>query len=278
MDLRIKSEDDETPRQSAAQAEGLHQLSREKRGISAYLIPLFPLIPMIPHKRFPCCLGIVSFILFLRDLKRGKRMKLSEKQAEIYQFIQSYAEERGVTPHTVEIQERFGYRANSTVIQHLKAIERKGYIKRLSKQKRSIVLLDSIPAKNSFSIPLRGVVPAGLLVEVFEEYEEVVIPEGVLRNRDSLYALEVRGDSMVEEHILSGDLVLIEERSHAKNGDIAVVCYEGGMTLKKYFQEKDHIRLQPANSTMEPILIRGDVYVMGVMVGLMRTYASKSID
>ena len=153
-------------------------------------------------------------------------MRLSDKQSKIYQFIQDYTLKKGVTPQTIEIQEKFGYRANSTVIQHLEALEKKGYIKRLPKQKRSIILTDPGLAKNSFSVPLRGIVPAGLLVEVFEEYDEVVIPEGVLRNKESVYALEVRGDSMIEEHILNGDLVLIEECSHAKNGDIAVVCYD----------------------------------------------------
>ncbi|MBT3786337.1 repressor LexA [bacterium] len=198
-------------------------------------------------------------------------MKLSARQEEIYQYICSYENERGMTPQTVEIQKRFGYSANSTVIQHLQALEKKGYIRRSHKQKRSIHLLKNTPS-SARSIPLRGVVPAGLLVEVFEQFDEVVLPEGILRNREPVFALEVRGDSMVEEHILNGDLILIEESSYAQNGQVAVVCYEGAMTLKKYYQEKDHIRLQPANATMEPIRIHGEVDVIGVMVGLLRGY------
>ncbi len=193
-------------------------------------------------------------------------MNLTRKQKAIFEFIKTYFERHGMTPHTTEIQENFGYSANSTVIEHLQALERKGLIRRFYKQKRSIELV----GKPRRSIAVRGVVPAGLLVEVFEQYDEMTIPEGIIRKLDKTYALIVEGQSMIEEHILDGDIILIEERSYAEDGQIAVVCHEGETTLKKFYREKDHIRLQPANSSMEPIRVRGDVFVLGVMVGLIR--------
>jgi repressor LexA len=193
-------------------------------------------------------------------------MNLTRRQSEVFEFIKTYFEQNGMTPQTIEIQENFGYSANSTVIGHLQALEKKGLIRRFYKQKRSIELV----GRPRRSIPIRGVIPAGFLLEVFEQYDEMMIPEGIIRKLDETYALRVEGESMIEEHILDGDIILIEERSYAENGQIAVVCHEGKTTLKKFYLEKDHIRLQPANSSMDPIKVRGDVFVLGVMVGLIR--------
>ena len=197
-------------------------------------------------------------------------IKLSNRQKEVYDYIKSYVKKYEYSPHVIEIKKHFGYSAHSTVIQHLKALEKKGYIKVAYKQKRGIHLLDGDKPLRNTVLPLRGVVPAGNMVECFEDYEEVKLEHQAVRDIEKTYALQIRGDSMIEEHILDGDLVLIEERDYASNGQIVVASYEGQMTLKKYFHEGRQIRLQPANSAMDPIIIKGEVSILGVMVGLVR--------
>jgi len=196
-------------------------------------------------------------------------VNLTRRQQEIYDFIRSYQSDHGYPPHVIEIQAQFHYKAHSTVVQHLKALEKKGVLKVAYKQKRGIHLLEP-GRRNRMMLPLRGVVPAGAMVECYEDYEEISLQDHMVASLDNTYVLQIRGDSMIDEHIMDGDMVLIEERSYAKDGQIVVACYEGQMTLKKYFREKDHIRLQPANPTMETIRVYGDVQVLGVMVGLMR--------
>lgn len=197
-------------------------------------------------------------------------IKLSNRQKEVYDYIKAYVKQNDFSPHVIEIKKYFGYSAHSTVIQHLKALERKGYIKVAYKQKRGIHLLDGDRPLRRTVIPLRGIVPAGNMVECFEDFEEICLENQVVRNFDKTYALQIRGDSMIEEHIMDGDLVLIEEKHYADNGQIVVASFEGQMTLKKYFNEGSQIRLQPANSQMDPIIVRGDVNILGVMVGLVR--------
>lgn len=197
-------------------------------------------------------------------------LKMSNRQKEVYDYIKAYVKQNDLSPHVIEIKQHFGYAAHSTVIQHLKALEKKGYIKVAYKQKRGIHLLDGDRPLRTTILPLRGIVPAGNMVECFEDFEEVCLENQVVRNLDKTYALQIRGDSMIEEHILDGDLVLIEERNHACNGQIVVASFEGQMTLKKYFNEGFQIRLQPANSRMDAIIIKGDVDILGVMVGLVR--------
>ncbi len=196
-------------------------------------------------------------------------MELSERQKAIYEFIRDYDHRYGLTPQTIEIQKHFGYRANSTVHHHLKALQKKGYIDLLHKQKRSIVLCSRPWARATFQ--KLGIVPAGQMVEVFETYEEVVLPDCLLKRPQDTFTLEVRGESMIDAGIQSGDLVFIERRPTARNGQIVVATYEGQMTLKRFFREKDHIRLQPENRAMEAIRIYGELEIVGVMVGLLRS-------
>ncbi len=196
-------------------------------------------------------------------------MELSPRQEAIFDYIREYHHQNGRTPHTIEIQKHFGYKANSTVIQHLKALQKKRFIDLLYKQKRGIVLLDR--PLGSMAFQLLGTVPAGNLVECFETYEEIVLPDCFAHHPEKTFALQVKGDSMVNAGIHSGDFVFIERRNTARNGQIVVAGYEGQMTLKRFFQEKDHIRLQPENPRMEPIRIQGEIQIVGVMVGLLRT-------
>ncbi|MBW7877140.1 MAG: repressor LexA [Candidatus Cloacimonetes bacterium] len=196
-------------------------------------------------------------------------MNLTEIQKKIYRYLCEKWQKTGVMPNTVEIQKAFGYNANSTVIQHLKALQKKGLIEIDSHQRRGIVLLES-KASPPARIEVLGVVHAGPMIETYEMQEEILFPQIFLKSGGDGFALSVKGESMIGAGIVPGDIVFIERTPVARNGQIVVAALEGKMTLKRYFREGKKTRLQPENPEMEPILIEGDVEIIGVMTGLLR--------
>ncbi len=196
-------------------------------------------------------------------------MHLTEIQKKIYAYLCEKWKKTGVMPNTVEIQKFFGYNANSTVIQHLKALQKKGLIEVDSHQRRGIVLLEP-KASPPTRIEVLGVVHAGPMIETYEMQEEILFPQIFLRHGGEGFALSVKGESMIGAGIMPGDIVFIERIPTARNGQIVVASLEGRMTLKRYFREGNMTRLQPENPEMEPILIEGGVEIIGVMTGLLR--------
>jgi repressor LexA len=196
-------------------------------------------------------------------------MDLTKRQKQIFDFICDFHRLHGRTPAIPDIQQEFELSSKATVHQHLKCLEQRGYIAKSRYKQSSIVILQS-----ENTIPLKGTVQAGYPVDVFEQNESVVIPPEIFGGKpmSNCYALEVRGDSMIEDCILDGDLIVVEQKKIARNGEIVVACVEGEVTLKRFFQERDHIRLQPANSSMEPIIVRGEMEILGILVGLFRRY------
>ncbi|MCO4781802.1 MAG: transcriptional repressor LexA [Candidatus Cloacimonetes bacterium] len=209
-------------------------------------------------------------------------MALTKKQREIYDFLKSFIDNNGYSPSIREIQDQFGLSSPATVHKHLSLLEKKSYIRKDANKNRSIDILDpsefqqSPPnifvQETSIQVPLKGMIQAGAPIEVFEDNEQVDVPQYMIRKPAKTYALKVRGDSMIDACISNGDTILVEERSWANNGEIVVASVEGELTLKSYFKEKDHIRLQPENTTMDPILVYGEVMVLGILVGLLRSY------
>jgi repressor LexA len=200
---------------------------------------------------------------------------LTERQRDILQFIREFQKERGVAPTHREICDRFGFSSYGTVYKHLSLLEKKGLIRRDWNQKRGVELVEK-PASETppgaRELPLFGTIAAGQPLEVEQSDETVTVPDR-LTSRGENYVLKVRGDSMMDDGILDGDYVIIARRQRAENGEMVVANVNGEVTLKRLYREGERIRLQPANSMMNPIYASAsDVAVQGVVVGLMRRF------
>jgi len=210
---------------------------------------------------------------------------LTERQRDILNFIREFQKSRGIAPTHREICDHFGFSSYGTVYKHLSLLEKKGLIRRDWNQKRGVEVVDepakseSLPAQRDTGagaaareLPLFGYIAAGKPLDVDVSDETIAVPEH-LTTRGENYVLKVRGDSMVDDGILDGDLVIIARREHADNGEMVVANVSGEVTLKRLYQEGDRVRLQPANSMMNPIYAAArDVAVQGVVVGLMRRF------
>jgi repressor LexA len=194
--------------------------------------------------------------------------QLTDRQREIYDFIRSKIESRGYGPTVREIGLGFDIKSPNGVMCHLKALEKKGLIIREGFSARAIQLVDHRPP--SAGLPLMGTVAAGSPTRA--EAQEDRLDFGELFGGPGRYALRVRGQSMIENHIDDGDYVIIRKQETADNGERVVAMIDNEVTLKRFFQEKDHIRLEPANGTMEPIIVESssDARILGVLVGVMR--------
>lgn len=199
---------------------------------------------------------------------------LTERQRDILQFIRDVQKQRGVAPTQREICDHFGFSSYGTVYKHLSLLEKKGLIRRDWNQKRGVELVDEEPAPSPGirELPFFGYIAAGLPLMVELSDETVAVPER-LTSRGENYVLKVRGDSMIDDGILDGDLVIIARRERADNGEMVVANVNGEVTLKRIYKEGERVRLQPANATMNPIYAPArDVSVQGVVVGLMRRF------
>ncbi len=202
-------------------------------------------------------------------------MPLTKRQREILSFLTSYAEDNGYAPSFEEIASRFNYNSLATVHEHLTNLERKGYIKRSYNESRAIEILPSDLYQRSVELPLLGLVAAGMPIESLTHNETISVPDGFLRRSGSHYVLRVRGESMIEDHIEDGDYVVVNERNAADNGEMVIALLDGASaTVKRYFRERDgRIRLQPANETMQPLIVHeDDVRIQGIVVGVLRRY------
>ena len=199
---------------------------------------------------------------------------LTERQRDILTFIREFQKERGVAPTHREICDHFGFSSYGTVYKHLSLLEKKGLIRRDWNQKRGVELVEKEAEQASTvrELPLFGYIAAGRPIEVDLSDETVSVPEH-LTSRGENYVLRVRGDSMIEDGILDGDLVIVSRRERAENGEMVVANVNGEVTLKRIYKEGERVRLQPANSMMSPIYASArDVAVQGVVVGLMRRF------
>lgn len=192
---------------------------------------------------------------------------LTEQQQRIFNYIQSLIENRGFGPSIREIADKMGFKSPNGVVCHLKALEKKGLITRTAKHSRSIVLTEAANEETR-GLPLAGRVAAGSLTQANEQTERIDLAS--LFTRKGTFLLEVSGDSMIDAAIADGDLVVVEKRQNASEGDIVVALNgEGEATLKYWYPEKNRIRLQPANKNLKPIYVK-DAKVTGVVVGVIR--------
>src|SRR5947207_10714034 len=205
-------------------------------------------------------------------------MALTKRQREIYDFISNFVQNKGYSPSFDEIGSGMGLRSLATVHKHITNLERKGLLKRDYNRSRSIDLLPvrGMRARQkhaaSTTFPLLGRIAAGRPVETFENPETISLDD-ITRQRE-VFVLEVRGDSMQDEHIVDGDYVMVEKAKTARNGDIVVALVDGSeTTLKRFYREGDKIRLQPSNAAMPPIIVAAQsLQVQGRVVGVLRKY------
>ncbi len=197
---------------------------------------------------------------------------LTPRQLEILTLIRDGRRSDGYSPTLQEIADELGI-SKITVFEHVEALLGKGLLSRRSNKARSLELTASarLPDERPTLLPLVGRIAAGHPIEAIESPDNVDLEE-VFTSRHPVGVLTVTGDSMIDEHIRDGDLVVYERRSNPRNGDTVVALIDGEeATLKKFYREKNHIRLQPANPKYKPIHVR-DVEVQGVVIGVIRRY------
>jgi repressor LexA len=199
---------------------------------------------------------------------------ISNKQKEILNFLKDEIRMKGYPPSVREIANAVGLKSTSTVHGHLERLEKKGFIRRDPSKPRAIEILDCstyLSKKELVNVPVVGKVTAGEPILAVENIEDAFpIPAEYLNNSD-VFMLTVRGDSMIEAGILDGDYVIVQKQPTASNGEIVVALIEDEATVKTFYKEEDHIRLQPENSAMEPILVR-DVIILGKVIGVIRMF------
>ena len=192
--------------------------------------------------------------------------QLTKRQKSVYEFIRDKIHGRGYGPTVREIGEQFNISSPNGVMCHLKALERKGLISREKNRSRAIRLLKE-PADHR-GLPYVGDIAAGTLHEAIEQNERIDL--GAMFEKKNRFVLRVTGDSMIEAQICDGDYVVVKKQHSAHSGDIVVaLTEEGDATLKYWFPEKNRVRLQPANSEMDPIYVR-NAKVLGIVVGVVR--------
>lgn len=195
---------------------------------------------------------------------------LTRRQKEILEYLRNFIDKHEYAPSYREIADNFGFSSVATVAEHVEGLKGKGYLDNEENMARSIQLTPTWDER-SFSIPLLGGIAAGLPIEAIRTSETIDIPRDMMGR--NVFALRVRGDSMEEDGILDGDYVIIEQTANPKNGEIVVALVEGnGVTLKRFYRESDHIRLQPANGRYQPIRTKR-VVVQGKVRGVIRKFS-----
>ncbi len=200
--------------------------------------------------------------------------KISPKQKEILEYIKSQILERGFPPAVRDICEAVHLKSTSSVHSHLETLEKNGYIRRDPTKPRAIEILDdsfNFMRREMVNVPMIGRVAAGEPILAEQNIENYFpIPMEYMPNTPT-FMLRVKGESMINAGILSGDLVLVEQISTAQNGDMVVALIEDGATVKTFYKEDGHIRLQPENDNMDPIIVV-DVQILGKVIGVFRFF------
>ncbi|WP_369700075.1 transcriptional repressor LexA [Bacillus sp. AFS041924] len=225
-------------------------------------------------------------MIYLMGKGEIRMNKLSKRQAEILAYIKDEVKIKGYPPSVREIAEAVGLASSSTVHGHLERLEQKGYIRRDPTKPRAIEILGETAAvvneaqasyseiyNDIINIPVIGKVTAGIPITAVENVEEYFpLPTSVAPSNEQVFMLRVEGDSMINAGILNGDLVIVKKQFTAENGEIVVAMTEDSeATVKRFYKESDHFRLQPENDALFPILLK-QVSILGKVIGVYRTY------
>jgi len=201
---------------------------------------------------------------------------LTKRQREVLDYVTQFIEIYGYAPSYREIAAHFKYGSVATVAEHIDSLVTKGMLQKGDNEARSIQLVkQDMDLSHSVELPIMGLVAAGQPIETLGRHTETLeVPPFMVGRRNS-YVLQVKGDSMIDEGINSGDYVVVQEKEVPSNGEMVIALINGGeATLKRYFKEKNHIRLQPSNAAMEPIIIKPgtQIEIQGTVIGLIRKY------
>jgi repressor LexA len=202
---------------------------------------------------------------------------LTKRQKEVYDFVSQYIELHGYAPSYREIAAYFKYGSVATVAEHIESLVAKGMLSKGDNEARSIQLVEvqHIDPTPTIELPILGLVAAGQPIETLGIHPETLEVPPFMVGRKNSYVLQVKGDSMIDEGIHTGDYVVVTEKPTPSNGEMVIALINGGeATLKRYYKEKTHIRLQPSNAAMEPIIIEPGtpIEIQGVVIGLIRKY------
>ena len=201
-------------------------------------------------------------------------MPVTARQRQVYEYICRYHENQKQPPTIAEIGKQFQMTSSASVHSILSALEREGLIKRIPNVSRGIEIVKQETAEDDYEIPLLGLVAAGQPIEAILTHETVSAPKNMI-GRGRMFALRVRGDSMIDENIQDNDIIIVSSQQTAENGQMVVALIDGNYaTVKKFYRESDFIRLEPANPQFKPIFIKtpGRLQLQGVVRGLIRNY------
>lgn len=202
-------------------------------------------------------------------------MSLTKKQKQVYDYIVQYIEENSISPTQAEIQSHFGFKSLGSVQDYIKYLKNSGYLENDSNSVRGLTPINPNALGSSqdvIDIPLHGKVAAGNPIEAIEGTESIAVPSSMI-GFGNHYALTISGESMIEDGILDGDLIVVKEQQTAKNGDTVVAVIDDEATVKRFYKKPKQIELHPANSSMKPIIVQdGNFQIKGILVGLIRAY------
>lgn len=200
---------------------------------------------------------------------------LNPKEKIFYDYISETIQTQGFPPSVRDIQQALGIKSTSTVHAYLQRLEEKGYIRKSDRKSRSLRVNDPTPSKKDVAhIPIVGTVAAGtpiLAVENIEDYIDIPLTRRSLRSSD-LFALRIKGESMIGVGIMDGDVIVVRKENVAENGEIVVALVGDEATVKTYYRENGHFRLQPENPTMAPIIVEDELVILGKVVSVHRFY------
>jgi repressor LexA len=216
--------------------------------------------------------------LFCWDQEEVVTMPVTAKQKRIFEFIRRYVESNQEPPTIAEIGRQFQMRSSASVHAILTALEREGLIKRIPNVSRGIEIVKQKESddEDDNEIPLLGTVAAGQPIEAILSHDTIAVPND-MQGKGRTFALRVRGDSMIDENIQDGDIIIVASQKTADNGQVVVALIDGNYaTVKKFYREPEFIRLEPANPQFKPIFIKTPerIQIQGVVRGLIRRYAA----
>ena len=204
---------------------------------------------------------------------------VNPKETEILEYVKNHILEKGFAPSIREICKKFGFSSPRSGQKYLESLEEQGLIKRVGVSRGIKVLSYSDPnphnqthvPSQTLTLPFLGFIAAGMPIEVMEQKEEIEVPRALVSRRPC-YVLQVKGNSMIDDHIVNGDFIVVEKADTADDGEVVVALVNGtSATLKRMYREKNRVRLEPANSTMKPIYVK-DVAIQGRVKGLFRKF------
>jgi repressor LexA len=201
-------------------------------------------------------------------------MALTRRQRQVLDVIREFLDRNGYSPSLEEIGRELGLSSVATVHKHVSHLVQKGFVRRTWNQNRSIELADEGPGAGASQLNLAGTIAAGAPLEAVPSAETIAVPTDMVRDPNNSYVLRVQGDSMINEQIRDGDFVVVEKRERANEGETVVALIEGSeATLKRFHRDGPRVRLEPANPSVQPIVVDADrVAIQGVVVGVIRKY------